>query len=557
MWKTLHTAPDRARHMPCSPFRQMAESLVLLAVAVIVFRGFAVEGYLISTGSMAPTLLGYHHRITCPECAFVYAKGTKPADDTELSASPRNEDREYINLDFPAVSRCPNCGYHGIVTEGLPRTEGDQLLVHKQAYEFRDPRRWEVIVFRNPGDPRQAYVKRVVGLPGEAISLHRGNVFVNGQLTRKPYRIQRAMCIPVSEYRYQPTLEDPDSQSSWVLLNHNSTWKFDEDFLECTLREIDPGKPANDSTVSWVGYRHWIHSGGTHSTSVKLPAWPQELQLPGSSLDSLRFQAGKLMATGALTEFDRRSWLARNDQPEFQAAIQQLFEQSHISPILDTYGYNSSDPLGRFPVSEFFVSLKLSQVRGTGRFLIELSDGDHVFSAVFDFSANQVEIRQQGSSEPCRTGQFNPPHGHGSLKVDFSLIDQQVVLAVNGQEVIEPFPYEPATAASVMRRPMRFGAAGLQCRVSELVLSRDVYYTPLTDAEGTVSQLGPESFFVLGDNSPVSVDSRAWNNPAVPRNSLIGKPLVVHLPSRTGKVSWNGTVHHFRLPDFSRVRLVR
>jgi len=61
----------------------------------------------------------------------------------------------------------------------------------------------------------------------------------------------------------------------------------------------------------------------------------------------------------------------------------------------------------------------------------------------------------------------------------------------------------------------------------------------------------------LGDNSPVSVDSRAWNNPAVPRNSLIGKPLVVHLPSRTGKVSWNGTVHHFRLPDFSRVRLVR
>jgi len=557
MWKTLHTAPDRARQMPCSPFRHITESLVLLAVAVIVFRGFAVEGYLISTGSMAPTLLGYHHRITCPECAFVYAKGTVPADDAELSAASQNVDREHVSLDFQAVSRCPNCGYPGIVTEGLPRTEGDQLLVHKQAYEFRDPRRWEVIVFRNPGDPRQAYVKRVVGLPGEAISLRRGNVFVNGQLARKPYRIQQAMCLPVSEYRHQPTLEDPDSQSGWVLLNRHSTWKFHEDFLECMLHEMGANEPVDDSTVSWVGYRHWIHSGGTHSTSVTLSGWPRELPQPGSSLDSIRYQSGKLMAMGALTEFDRRSWLARSDQPEFQAAIQQLFEQSHVAPILDEYGYNSSDPLGRFPVSEFFVSLKLSQVQGTGRFLIELSDGDHIFSAIFDFSRNRVEIRQSGDSEPCRTAKFTPLHGRDSLKIDFSLVDQQVVLAVNGKEVIEPFPYEPATITSAMRRPMRFGAAGLQCRVSELVLSRDVYYTPLTGAEGKVSQLGPEAFFVLGDNSPVSVDSRAWNDPAVPRSSLIGKPLVVHLPSRTGKISWNGTVHHFRLPDFSRVRLVR
>ena len=45
--------------------RQVIEALACLAVAVIVFRAFLLEGYIISTGSMAPSLLGYHKQVVC------------------------------------------------------------------------------------------------------------------------------------------------------------------------------------------------------------------------------------------------------------------------------------------------------------------------------------------------------------------------------------------------------------------------------------------------------------------------------------------------------------
>ncbi|MCA9064805.1 MAG: signal peptidase I, partial [Planctomycetaceae bacterium] len=98
----------------------------------------------------------------------------------------------------------------------VPRNEGDQLLVHKQAYELRPPRRWEVIVFRNPSDPRQAYVKRLVGLPGETLDLVQGDVYVNGELQRKPFSVQQAIRILVSDFNYQPSNDDPDWQPRWV-----------------------------------------------------------------------------------------------------------------------------------------------------------------------------------------------------------------------------------------------------------------------------------------------------------------------------------------------------
>src|SRR5262245_26676594 len=55
------------------------------------------------------------------------------------------------------------------------------------------PRRWEVIVFRYPEDATQLWVKRVVGLPGETISLDDGDVLLNGEIARKSLLEQRAL----------------------------------------------------------------------------------------------------------------------------------------------------------------------------------------------------------------------------------------------------------------------------------------------------------------------------------------------------------------------------
>ncbi len=51
---------------------------------------------------------------------------------------------------------------------------GDYLIVDELSYHFHEPHRGDVIVFRYPGNPKVFYIKRVIGLPGETITITRG-----------------------------------------------------------------------------------------------------------------------------------------------------------------------------------------------------------------------------------------------------------------------------------------------------------------------------------------------------------------------------------------------
>ena len=55
---------------------------------------------------------------------------------------------------------------------------GEYLIIDELSYFFRQPQRGEVIVFRYPLDPRQFFIKRVVGLPGERVEIKDGKVLV-------------------------------------------------------------------------------------------------------------------------------------------------------------------------------------------------------------------------------------------------------------------------------------------------------------------------------------------------------------------------------------------
>lgn len=57
---------------------------------------------------------------------------------------------------------------------------GDCFFVDKRAYRRREPRRGEVVVFRHPRDPRQTYVERLVGLPGDSVEVRDNVLTVNG-----------------------------------------------------------------------------------------------------------------------------------------------------------------------------------------------------------------------------------------------------------------------------------------------------------------------------------------------------------------------------------------
>ncbi len=66
--------------------------------------------------------------------------------------------------------------------------DGDFVIVNKLAYKFGSPQRGDIIIFHFPPDPDQEpYIKRVIGLPGDMVSVEGGNVFINDVPLREPY----------------------------------------------------------------------------------------------------------------------------------------------------------------------------------------------------------------------------------------------------------------------------------------------------------------------------------------------------------------------------------
>ncbi len=54
----------------------------------------------------------------------------------------------------------------------------DYLIVDQLTYKFREPERGDVIVFRYPNDPKVFYIKRIIGLPGETVTVSDKEVFI-------------------------------------------------------------------------------------------------------------------------------------------------------------------------------------------------------------------------------------------------------------------------------------------------------------------------------------------------------------------------------------------
>jgi signal peptidase I len=69
---------------------------------------------------------------------------------------------------------------------------GEFIIVNRVAYrlgsiETGDVERGDIIVFEYPRNPTQEYIKRVIGLPGDEVSVRDGKVYVNGQMLDEPY----------------------------------------------------------------------------------------------------------------------------------------------------------------------------------------------------------------------------------------------------------------------------------------------------------------------------------------------------------------------------------
>lgn len=64
---------------------------------------------------------------------------------------------------------------------------GELVIVNKLAYRFSPPQRGDVVIFHYPRNPKEEFIKRVIGLPGEQLSIREGKVFIDGRELEEPY----------------------------------------------------------------------------------------------------------------------------------------------------------------------------------------------------------------------------------------------------------------------------------------------------------------------------------------------------------------------------------
>ena len=84
----------------------------------------------------------------------------------------------------------------------------DRLFISKFFFRFEKIQRGEIVVFHYPLDPRKSYIKRVIGLPGDTVSIVRGQVFIDGVPLKEPYvparyrdtRSMPPLVVPPDEY---------------------------------------------------------------------------------------------------------------------------------------------------------------------------------------------------------------------------------------------------------------------------------------------------------------------------------------------------------------------
>ncbi len=65
--------------------------------------------------------------------------------------------------------------------------DGDNLIVDKISYRFREPERFEIIVFPYQHKENTYYIKRIIGMPGETVQIKDGYVYINGVLLEEHY----------------------------------------------------------------------------------------------------------------------------------------------------------------------------------------------------------------------------------------------------------------------------------------------------------------------------------------------------------------------------------
>lgn len=254
--------------------RETVESIVVAIVLALLFRAFVAEAFVIPTGSMAPTLMGAHKDLVCQECGEVYRAGASI------------EQKSAIQETTVVASICPNCRHiNPLDLANGPHDKtfaGDRILVSKFAYAIAEPQRWDVIVFKFPGNPKQNYIKRLVGLPEETLKIRFGDVYARPQgsekfeILRKSHDKLMAMSHRVYDTNHQSaTLIDANYPARWQPWDPSAITPPEDSWaIERSTEGMTATLPAGNDSVRYLRYFHnWpgneIWEAASHGLSVE------------------------------------------------------------------------------------------------------------------------------------------------------------------------------------------------------------------------------------------------------------------------------------------------
>jgi signal peptidase I len=204
------------------------------------------------------------------------------------------------------------------------------------------------------------------------------------------------------------------------------------------------------------------------------------------------------------------------------------------------------------------MSFRLQDVHGRGMIWLQATDGRDEFTVQIDPAEKKFVVRQNRGARPIGDGDLPGPLRGETFEV--SLIDRQFLLAAGSKTLFAAVidaPGEPP----LTRQPLAIGVQGLGAAIDHLRVYRAIYYGGPPGADSGLAPsyaVGPDQYFVLGDNNPISEDSRTWGqdgrqDPMVSQKWLAGKPFLVIYPAcGLSLAGW-----HIQVPDLARIRYIR